>query len=260
MIILVWMIFFSLSASMVNYGFMFKGFYAFIREFLIFANDIALSFFCVTLLDIFLYLILKRFSLLHKTAKIFLIAITFCMFSADIFSLYHYHIPLNMIMFEFVMMTNFRESSEFIQAYLSNFNFWIFALSILLLMYIIKNIFIKIFNHNKNLRVTVFVLLLILGTFAAWREVRFYNAFGRILNSTGITRLNNFFNLNNENRKNYERIVNGNSKEVLLTKNSSTIPYIVFILGESTTRNHMSLYGYSLINNPELSKFSSRNN
>lgn len=44
----------------------------------------------------------------------------------------------------------------------------------------------------------------------------------------------------------------GNTHPKLL-KNNSTIPYVVFILGESTTRNHMGIYGYHLQTTPYLS-------
>ncbi len=39
-----------------------------------------------------------------------------------------------------------------------------------------------------------------------------------------------------------------------ISENNSTIPYIVFVIGESATRNHMSLYGYKLETNPLLQK------
>lgn len=44
----------------------------------------------------------------------------------------------------------------------------------------------------------------------------------------------------------------GNTRPKLL-KNNSTIPYVVYILGESTTRNHMGIYGYHLQTTPYLS-------
>lgn len=44
----------------------------------------------------------------------------------------------------------------------------------------------------------------------------------------------------------------GNTHPKLL-KNNSTIPYVVYILGESTTRNHMGIYGYHLKTTPYLS-------
>lgn len=44
----------------------------------------------------------------------------------------------------------------------------------------------------------------------------------------------------------------GNTRPKLL-KNNSTISYVVYILGESTTRNHMGIYGYHLQTTPYLS-------
>lgn len=45
--------------------------------------------------------------------------------------------------------------------------------------------------------------------------------------------------------------------EKILVNNSKT-PYVIFILGEATTRNHMQLYGYNLENTPKLVERNSR--
>ncbi|WP_156032348.1 phosphoethanolamine transferase [Selenomonas bovis] len=42
------------------------------------------------------------------------------------------------------------------------------------------------------------------------------------------------------------------SQPVVLTAASPEIPYVVFLLGESTSRHHMSLYGYGLPTTPRL--------
>ena len=57
-------------------------------------------------------------------------------------------------------------------------------------------------------------------------------------------------------RKNYEQIMKEAKRDITLTKNESSIPYVAFILGESTNRNHMSLYGYLL---PTTPRFLERN-
>ena len=41
-------------------------------------------------------------------------------------------------------------------------------------------------------------------------------------------------------------------QNVSLNQNDSTIPYVIFILGESTSRTHMGLYGYKKDTNPLL--------
>lgn len=46
---------------------------------------------------------------------------------------------------------------------------------------------------------------------------------------------------------------NFDRQPVQLLKNEGTIPYVVFILGESTSRHHMQVYGYPLQTTPNLS-------
>ena len=50
----------------------------------------------------------------------------------------------------------------------------------------------------------------------------------------------------------YEELAKKINTDVKLTKNKSEIKNIVFILGESTNRNHMNLYGYYVNNTPNL--------
>ncbi|EAH7031322.1 phosphoethanolamine transferase [Campylobacter lari] len=51
--------------------------------------------------------------------------------------------------------------------------------------------------------------------------------------------------------KNYEKIAN-DYKNSIATISEKRIPYVVFIVGESTQRNYMSLYGYDLKTTPNL--------
>lgn len=55
-----------------------------------------------------------------------------------------------------------------------------------------------------------------------------------------------------ENAAAYRRLAEHIHADIRLTENKSTIRNIVFILGESTNRNHMHLYGYYLPNTPNL--------
>lgn len=56
------------------------------------------------------------------------------------------------------------------------------------------------------------------------------------------------------NMKTCEKMFKQGNTKPTLTKNNSTIPYVVYILGESTARRHMSLYGYPLKTTPYLDK------
>ena len=50
----------------------------------------------------------------------------------------------------------------------------------------------------------------------------------------------------------FQQIYANMNDNAVITSNDSTIPNVVFILGESTTRDHMSLYGYRLPTTPKL--------
>lgn len=76
----------------------------------------------------------------------------------------------------------------------------------------------------------------------------------RSINSIGILRLSAMVRGSMNNEAKYQQEITSEHEPVTLTKNQSTIPYVIFILGESTNRNHMSLYGYSLDTNPKLEK------
>lgn len=154
------------------------------------------------------------------------------------------------------MMTNMRESTEFLSMYLTNIKFWIFSFAIIASIVLIRVLFLKIFSNRKSLRFAAMKFCICLGIFALGRQFYLYrSAVGlRVPNTVGVLRLANLYKTNRINMQNYEKMINDVPKQVTLTKNESSIPYIVYILGESTTRNHMRLYGYKLATNPLLSR------
>ncbi len=56
----------------------------------------------------------------------------------------------------------------------------------------------------------------------------------------------------------YEELEQEASADVTITENGSEVPYVVFILGESTTRDRMHLYGYPLDNTPNLDELAAK--
>ena len=52
----------------------------------------------------------------------------------------------------------------------------------------------------------------------------------------------------------YKELSSQVNSKVELTENNSQIKNIVFILGESTSKGHMSLYGYPLETTPKMDK------
>ena len=61
-----------------------------------------------------------------------------------------------------------------------------------------------------------------------------------------------------ENAIAYHRLADAVDTHIDLTENKSEIKNIVFILGESTNRNHMHLYGYYLPNTPHLDEMQAK--
>ena len=61
-----------------------------------------------------------------------------------------------------------------------------------------------------------------------------------------------------ENAIAYHRLADAVDANIELTENESTIKNIVFILGESTNRNHMHLYGYYLPTTPLLDELQAK--
>ena len=61
-----------------------------------------------------------------------------------------------------------------------------------------------------------------------------------------------------ENIRAFEKLKEEASSDVEVTENKSDTPYVVFILGESTTRDRMNLYGYPLENTPNLDELNEK--
>ena len=117
-----------------------------------------------------------------------------------------------------------------------------------------KNLWSK-FHFETKLIAPVFNAVMILSFVVAVPTAVCYSNFvseemlpiQRLTNAT-ITAVNNM--------RAYHRLANKITNDVKITENNSEIKNIVFILGESTNRNHMHLYGYYLPNTPYLDEMS----
>ena len=76
----------------------------------------------------------------------------------------------------------------------------------------------------------------------------------------GISAVNRKRKIYQKRKKIYKELENKMNSNVTITKNDSNIEDIVFIIGESTTRNHMGLYNYSKNTNPLLKKLELQGN
>ncbi len=253
-----WMVVMFGVISWISWGFyrFFQGnSWGFWHEFLIISCDVAISFFTVLVIDVILYLTLRKFKVLHKITKSLFLAVNAVLFVTDIFTIYYFKTSFNVNMFEFLTRTNVREASEFLQVYLINSSIWKFAAIIIIPMIIFRVLWVKILNSRPRLRLAVFAFCFMLSILASGRQFYLINNIRsmRFVNSVGVSKLVSLIYNNQRNKNGYEKSLAYTRKAITLTKNKSKIPYVVFILGESTTRNHMSLYGYNLPTNPLLS-------
>lgn len=53
-------------------------------------------------------------------------------------------------------------------------------------------------------------------------------------------------------KQTYTQMLNASPQNVIIKKNEGSIPFVVFVLGESACRNHMQIYGCSLDTTPKL--------
>lgn len=229
--------------------------WGFLNECRIISCNIAISFFTVLVIDVILYLSLRKFKVLHKITKSFFLAVNVVLFLTDIFMMYYFNGTFSEAMLVFLFWTNMRESIEFAQSYLTNLRFYGFAVSMIALVVLLRFLWVKICNARPRLRFAVFVFCFMLSIFASGRQLYLINYLRaiRFIDSVGVTRLTKLLYTTHRDLKGYEKSFSHTPKTATLTKNESKIPYVVFILGESTTRKHMGLYGYKFPTNPLLS-------
>ena len=246
------MVILNSTYSRITYSHLLIGWFSFFREILIWGRDIAVIFFSAALLDITVYLIFNKFPRIHNTIKKIFLLISACMFLADLFAIYYYQLPFNSEMLNVALMTNFREGSEFIQIYLSDLHFWLFFIAIGFILMLFMKIF-RLILSNKILACFLLIICVSTGGWAAVREFRIGGGVHKIKSSIAPFRIASMLNDIHQSLQKTNEVMS-RIPEVKITKNKSSIPYVIFVLGESTTRNHMSIYGYNLITSPNLAK------
>ena len=186
---------------------------------------------------------------INKAAAKFLqfaiLAICAIIFLADAFALNYYGALINRTMLEIILATNANEASEFFLAYVLQPKF----LAIVLLAAIIFFAICKIqLPRVKEKFAAIFLILIfiIVGTRLIKNPVQVFE------NGNSAFRLAIILPEVLKNMKAYEKLAASANHQVTITKNESNLPLVIFILGESTTRNHMQLYGYYLPTTPKL--------
>ena len=218
----------------------------------------ALAIFFVTAASHFLFPKLRR---VIQTVLIIFFALRFV---ADIFLIKNFGVPLNTDTLQILLGTNPIEAKEFLQEYVLNFKILAaIAAFIILTAALILGLkkFLATRSEERLKRLTIDLLIILFPPLMVYA----YNAFYLLLGLTN----NLFFNttawrtanelhllLSDYPISNEEKIFAEMDKQLETEKilsDESNIPNVVFVLGESTDRNHMQLYGYHLPTTPHLS-------
>lgn len=188
---------------------------------------------------IFIFFTLSFFY--KKIKKIIILFVEFFVFIfglINIFLLVNFKTLLNSSTVQIFFETNMREGKEFLISYF-NIKFIIILLFGGIFYFLTQKLKIKIKN-----KLILFLILIVSSINFCKNNLKDKALFG------GILALNNGIN----NIKIYKNIEKNMKSDIEIKKVENKIKNIVLIIGESTTRNHMSLYGYEKETTPYLTE------
>lgn len=207
-----------------------------------------------------LFEILVTIAILRLLPKIFtrlVVALTVTFFCVDVFALTMYRSVFDKGMFQVLLDTNFQEAAEYVGDYSSVLSTKIFY-AVLLVIFIVLLIKAGIAFTNSllsfNVRFLRIFSILSAMSFAVTWIAPGLNFFV-INNPVSIIRISCLIPRAVEEIREYREVYkNLDSVKVEITRNEGELPLVVFILGESTNRNHMGIYGYDKPTTPNLQR------
>lgn len=185
--------------------------------------------------------------------------LSFILFVIELFLLKNFNYLISPPVVQILLETNKNEAMEFLQTYL---NIKIFVI-IFIICFIVKAILKKINKKEKifkERRKNTLLLKIIKAVFAVVFLIKAVDiksdlkifSFNRVLKS---------IEAGMENIKEYKEISENLDKNIIsIISNNSEIKNIILIIGESTGRKHMGLYGYPIETNPLLKKLEKSGN
>lgn len=208
----------------------------------------------ISSLWVFVFLLTFLLRFLPLWGRRIVVLLSILLFCIDFFTLYNYHTILDEGMFQIIFETNPQEVKEYLQTQWGNIA-WIF-LTAVGGIYALRWLSVRITDRSGEPKILtgcslfVFLLFAVTGIHTVWADPAEAKDFPKCISLDRIAHIVPAA---------YEEIgaaqavyQDFDEKPVILTKNESTIPYVVFILGESTSRHHMQLYGYPLPDTPYL--------
>lgn len=167
------------------------------------------------------------------------ILVTILLGIIELFLIEKFDCIMNNTVGQLLIETNLKEGKEFISSYLKMGDI-LYIIIVIILLWVVGKIKIK--NNNKK-----FLILVLIFSFI---EILDFNN----LKHSSLYRTIESFQNSFQNIKVSNQLAQKMNNNITINKNNSQIRNIVVIIGESTNRGHMSLYGYCKRTNPLLEK------
>ena len=212
--------------------------------FLTFAYRAVLTIFYVINLDALICLVFRR-AKLKACIKNLLLFISLLIFTCELLTLYYYHSCINSAMIYIMLGTAEYEVKEYFDVYIANYEFIKYILLVATVIIAVR------FIYGFISRFKIFWSLILIAVLISFARSVYYRTILEFYHMSIIRMPIMLYDIYIDSIE-FEKIVSGARQNIVLTRNESSIPYVVFILGESTGRNHMSLYGYKLDTSPRL--------
>ena len=232
---------FNLTTA-INSFFFYQKTWDIFRYFLTNALKVA---FLVVILNLLISLI--RPEVISTFLKILLTILSFSLFVVDVFCLYQYHTLLNYGILEILLATNPNEAAEFIEMYVLRLPILYLLLLILIATFGTYKIVGEFILKNPKVVAIIFIISAIISLSSLVKNLENFISASLSINRVALMLPKVFDDLNS-----YQELSQKAEHKVALTKDESDIPLVVFIVGESTGRNHMQIYGYNLPTTPHF--------
>jgi len=188
-----------------------------------------------------------------------LVGIMFVAFTMEAFVLYQYNALLGVGTVNSLFETNPEESAEFLKTFVG-FEGLGLAIFLVVLFYCLVKYkpWKKAQVDSVSQKVLAGIVVILSSIYTIYMCAGYPGLMFGGVNLTPVTRLLGASKTAWENHVAYQELISKLDENIQLTKNEGKITNIVFILGESTNRNHMHLYGYELSNTPNLDDMAKR--
>ena len=192
---------------------------------------------------------LIRHPLWCGTIKFISILISVLLFVVECFTLYQYRVLINDSIIMLILESNPNEAREFLKSYLSP----TFIVVVFLFLLFIGTVYKKRGFHitiKKGIGEVLFVFWMCVAIGIVCFRWPYKETKLQYKTMPPVQRLVCYYHVNIEKIFSYHKDIIAREKETQVVSNKSEIKNIVFVVGESLSKNHMSLYGYDLKTTP----------